>query len=128
MTTVANLMGLGMPGPLANALGNTTQAVTCAASTTASGAGAVQPGYHVVIFTAVTGANSAVLATNMALGAPYYCINPVGAAVTAILYTPNVTGALMNGATNSSVLFTTGKSAVLIQTSANVWVSIPLSP
>ena len=129
MPLVGNLMGLGLPGPLANGLGNTPQNVTCAASTTASGATTIQPGYHIVLLTAATStANSAVLSTAQSVGTPLYVVNLVASAVTASVYTPNVTGATMNGTTNGSIVLTTGKTAVLIQSTANQWVSIPLAP
>lgn len=129
MPLVTSLMGLGTPAPLAAGLGNTPQSVTCAAATTASGATLVQPGYHVVLLTAATStANSAVLSTAQSVGTPLYVVNLTASAVTASVYTPNVTGATMNGTTNGSILLTTGKTAILMQSTANVWVSFPLTP
>ncbi len=118
-------MGLGLPGPLAGGLGNTPQNVTCAASTTASGATTVTPGYHIVLLTASTStANSAVLSTAMGPGTPLYVVNLISSTVTASVYTPNVTGATMNGTTNGSILLTTGQNAVLWQSTAGQWYSV----
>src|SRR5690242_19967186 len=126
MALVSDLMNFGMPAALAGKLGNTPQSITCAAATTAAGATTIQPGYHVVLLTAATStANSAVLSTAQSVGTPLYVVNLVASSVTASVYTPNVTGATMNGTTNGSILLTTGKTAVLIQTTANVWVSFP---
>ena len=125
MPKVESLMGLGTPAALAAGLGNSKQAVTCAAATTASGAGAIAPGLHVVLLTAATStANSAVFSTAQSVGTPIYVTNSISSSVTASVYTPNVTGALMNGTTNGSILLTTGQSAIFIQTTANEWVSV----
>jgi hypothetical protein len=55
-------------------------------------------------------------------------VNLLASVGTASIYTPNVTGATMNGTTNGSVLLTTAKTCMLIQSTANQWVSFPLSP
>ena len=125
MPLVGALMGLGMPGPLAGALGNTPQNVTCAAGTTASGATTVLLGAHIVLLTASTStANSAVLSTAASVGTPLYVCNLIASTVTASVYTPNVTGATMNGTTNGSILLTTGQSAILVQSTANQWFAV----
>ena len=129
MPLVGSLMGLGLPGPLAGGLGNTPQSITAAATTTASGATTVQPGYHIVLITcATTTANSVVISTAAGVGTPLYVVNLLASTGTASIYTPNVTGATMNGTTNGSVLLTTAKTCMLIQSTANQWVSFPLSP
>jgi len=124
MSTVADLMGLGMPAALASRLGNTPAALT---GTGTSQATAALISQHVTMLNAQTSQTGAVFSSNASLGAPIYVVSPVGvSAVTGVLYCP-VSGT-MNGTTNGSVLLTTGKTAIFVQTAALAWVSFPLAP
>jgi len=125
MSTVQDLMGLGMPAPLAARLGNTPDVKTLAANSDQASAYVVQQ--HVtVISVATTTANSIKFATGASLGAPFYVVNNLAATVTGVVYCP-VSGT-MNGTANGSVSLTTGKTAIFQQTAQSVWVSFPLAP
>ena len=124
MSTVADLMGLGMPAALAARLGNTPTAVTGAGTSQATATAISQ---HVSMVNAQSSQTGAIFASAASLGAPFYVVSPVGvSAATAVIYCP-VSGT-MNGTTNGSVVLTTGKSAIFVQTGALAWVSFPLAP
>lgn len=122
---VSDLMALGMPASEAHYLGNNVQSVTGVSTTQATGA-TIYRGAHVVLLTAATTtAQAATLASDISVGTPIYVLG-AGTVVTGTVFCP-VSGS-MNGTSNGSVDLATGKSAVFIQTSPKVWVSIPLAP
>lgn len=119
MSTVQDLMGLGMPGPLASRLGNTPTTVTTTGTTQAAAA-AIST--HVTILTPASSQTGALLPSSSSLGQMYAVNNPSSAAVTALVYCP-VSGT-MNGTTNGSLALTTGKTAIFLTTASLTWVSI----
>ena len=124
MSTVADLMGLGMPAALAARLGNTPTSITAAGTSQSTATLITQ---HVAMVNAQSSQTGAVFSSNASLGAPFFVVSPVGvSAATAVIYCP-VSGT-MNGSTNGSVLLTTGKTAIFTQTAALAWVSFPLAP
>ena len=121
-----DLMGLGMPGPLAGSLGNTPTTLTCAGTTQATAA-TIPNGLHLFVCAATGAANGAIFSTAAPLGSPYYFTVGTGSSyATATLYCQ--VGGFMNTATNGSVSLATGKSCAIIQYATNSWFSIPTSP
>ena len=122
-----DLMGLGFSAAQAEALGNTPTTITVVANGTSQAAATViPPQVHCALFTPATSAAGIILSTNALIGSPVY-VNVVGGTVaTGTVYCP-VSGT-MNGSTNGSVVMTTGKTAMFLQTSQSVWVSFPLAP
>ena len=126
MPLVSDLMGLGMPAALATRLGNTPQTIA-GAGATGGAATAIPVGQHITLFTAAsTTANGIIFATNAAVGTPQYVAVLSSSPTTGTIYCP-VSGS-MNGTSNGSVVLTTGKTAIFIQTSQSVWISFPLTP
>ena len=127
MPTTADLMGLGMPAALAF-LEGTTPVTIAPTGATQGAAASIAPGVGVVLFSAsTTTANALVFSTAWPIGD--YCIvvnvsaaNPVSGAV----FAPS--GGSMNGTANGSVTFSTGNSALFVQTTAGVWISVPKAP
>ena len=120
MSTVGDLMGLGMPGPLASRLGNTPTTLTAAASTSQTGAALITQ--HVTLVTAATGANSVIFATAASLGAVNWVTNSTGSAVALLVYCP--VSSTMNQTSNGNLSIATGKTAVFVQNAQSAWVSI----
>lgn len=128
-----DLMGLGLPGPTSNQLGITPISVTGVGATQGA-ATTFYGGSHLALFTAATTtACGMVFAANSAVGTPNYIVMLSTTSVTGTVYCP--ASGTMNGTTNGSVVLTTGKTCVIIQTSATsaggnggTWVSFPLTP
>ncbi len=117
MSTVLDLMGLGFPGPLANRLGNTPSAVTCA-GTTAGAATTLQN--KVNVLTAAGGATGAILPTAASLGSVWFITNP--SATTAVLY-PS-TGTTFNTSASTSLSIAQYNSVIAVRTSSTTWMTI----
>jgi hypothetical protein len=120
MSTIGDLMGLGMPAALAARLGNTPATLTAAASTSQTGAAVLTN--HVTLISAATGLNSVIFATAAALGTPWYITNSTASAASALVYCP-VSGT-MNQTSNGSTTLATGKTAIFIQNAQSSWVSV----
>jgi hypothetical protein len=121
MSTIGDLMGLGMPAALAARLGNTPATLAAAASTSQTGAALLTN--HVTLITAVSaGANSTVFATAASLGTPWYITNSTASGASALVYCP-VSGT-MNQTSNGSTTLATGKTAIFIQNAQSSWVSV----
>lgn len=127
MPLVENLMGLGMPAPLAGGLGNSIQNVTCTGSNATASGPNLQVGKHIALMTAAsTTACAAHLNSSQSVGTPIYVVMLPTTSVTGYMYPPS--GASLNGTTDGVVTLTTGKTAIFVQTTANVWYSFPLTP
>lgn len=115
MSTVADLMGLGMAGPLAGRLGN-TPATQAGAGTTNTGATSIQ--------TSVTNATTAssqtafIFNSGASLGRPFYFFN--SSATTALVYPP-VGGNFNGGSTDASFSVAQNKMCIFIRLSTNNW-------
>ena len=118
MSTVLDLMGLGMPGPLANRLGNTPTTITCV-GTTNTGAPVVQTGLSLLV---TASSNTAVIFNSSAsLGRPFWVFNTT--ATTALVYPP-VGGNFNNGSTDASFSLAQNKAAMFMRTNSTVWAVI----
>ena len=121
MATLQDLMGLGLPPRTASQIGFTPQSVT-PAGTTQAAAATIPPGYHLTLFTSVTGATGLVFSTAASLGIPNIVYCATGSTVTGVVYCP-VSGT-MNESTNAGLSIIAGKAALFIQTTAGKYVSI----
>ena len=110
-------MGLGIPGPLANRLGNTPSAVTCAGTTSGT---ATKLYNKVNILTAAGGATGAILPSEASLGSVWFITNPTS--TTAVLY-PS-TGTTFNTSVATSLNIAQYNSVIAVRTSATTWMTI----
>ena len=116
MSTIQDLMGLGLPGPLANRLGNSITALTTTGTDAAHAAAITN---HVTVLTTAGSQTGAILPTSMSLGAPFYVTNP--AATTGIVYPP--TGCTFTTSASTSYSMAQYNSAIFIRlTSTTVMV------
>lgn len=119
MSIISDLMGLGMPAPLAARLGNTPATLTSTGTTQATAATITT---HLTIVSGASDAG-AIFATGASIGTPFYVTVATGSTyATAKIYCP-VSGTMNSGA-NGSVSLATGKTALFIQTAQSVWFSI----
>lgn len=128
MGTTSDLMGSGMSPALASLLDFTPVSITASGTAAAQASAATIP-YNtgIALITAASAPVAAtIFSTAFAIGTPCFAVNLAASAVTASVFCP-VSGT-MNGTTNGSVLLTTGKSAIFVQTTAGVWISVPLTP
>ena len=109
MPQSTDLVGLGMAPELARELGNQASALTCAASSTQTGAAKVLTTN--VELTAAGGANSAILPATAKIGTPYFFFTTSSTA--AIIYSP--VGDVMNGTSNAGVTLAQNKAALIIK-------------
>jgi len=118
MSTVADLMGVGMPGAQANRLGNTptTQA---GAGTAAAGATLIQG--HLTNATTASSQTAFIFNAAASLGAPFWFFN--SSATTALVYPPSG-GNFNGGTTDASFSVAQNKLAVFIRISSTAWASI----
>lgn len=125
MPTADDLLGLGMPSSLASELGNQPSNLTCAGTSQATAATALTRN---VVLTAGASATGVIIPPRAKIGSPWYFSNP--GATGALVYAPASTAAVgattLNGAASTVPLtLAQNKSAILFQTKAGVWVSIP---
>ena len=115
MSTVADLMGLGMPGPLANRLGNTPAAVT-GTGTAAVGAALIQT--SVTVLTTASSQTACILPAAASLGRPFtvFCTS----ATTGLVYPPTG-GNFNNGSTDASFSLAQNKAAIFTRLSSTLW-------
>ena len=117
MSTIADLMGLGFHGPLANRLGNTPTAVTCA-GTDAAHATTLQN--KVNVLTAAGSATGAILPASASLGSVWFITNP--SSTTAVLYPP--TGCTFNTSASTSLNIAQYNSVIAVRTSSTTFMTI----
>ncbi len=111
MSTVADLMGLGMPGPLASRLGNsiTTLTTTGTSSTTAA-----TISNHVTVLSTAGSQTGAILPASMSIGAPFYVTCPT--ATSGVIYP--MSGATFTTSASTSYTMAQYNSAIFIRVSA----------
>ena len=118
MSTVQDLMGLGMPGPLASRIGNSPITIT-AVGTAAVGAAAIQSSLS--ILTTAGGATAVILPSGASLGRVFWVF--CNTATTALVF-PHTGGNFNNGTTDASFSLAQNKTAGFIRISSTVWVSV----
>lgn len=118
MSTVQDLMGLGMPGPLANRLGNTPTTIA-GTGTAAVGAALVQSG--LTNATTSSGQTAFIFNSAASLGRPFFFFN--SSATTALVYPPSG-GNFNGGSADASFSVAQNKLAIFIRISTNAWASI----
>ncbi len=118
MSTVADLMGLGMPGPLANRLGNTPTTIA-GVGTAAATAALIQTG--VTNATTAGGATAFIFNSAASLGRPFYFFN--SSATTALVY-PTTGGNFNGGTTDAAFSVAQNKAAIFFRISSTAWASI----
>lgn len=119
-----DLMGLGLPGPLAGALGNTPTAIS-ATGTTSATAATIPNGLHAFIVTSTAAANGLIFRTDAPIGTPIYAALATGSGLATATFYPQ-SGGTIN--TTTSLLLATGKSVSFIQLATATWVTIPTAP
>ena len=114
MSTIADLMGLGMPGPLAGRLGNTPTALTTTGTDSAHAAAIIN---HVTMLTTAGSQTGAILPTSASLGAPFYVTNLTSTG--AVIYPPS--GCTFNTSASTSYSMAQYNTATFIRTSSTVF-------
>lgn len=117
MATRQDLMGLGMPGPLATLLGNVPTSVTGIGTSQAGGA-LLQSMTSCVT---AGGATAYTISANTSLSRLFFVFN--GSSTTALIYPP-VGGAIGGGATDAAFSLVQGKSVIIWRFSTNVFPAV----
>lgn len=119
MSTVADLMGLGMPGALASRLGFTPTTLTTT-GTSATTAAAIQT--KLTILTTASSQTGAILPAAASLGGIFIVTNPT--ATTGIVY-PDSGGTINGGtATTGGQNIAQNKTIIFIKVANLTWVSV----
>ena len=114
MSTIADLMGLGMPGPLAARLGNTPTALTTT-GTSSTTAALIQNA--VTQLTTAASQTGAILPAAASLGRPFYVTNLT--ATGAVVYPP--AGCTFNTSASTSYSMAQYNTATFIRISSRVF-------
>lgn len=117
MATQSDLMGLGMPGPLATLLGNTPTVVTGVGTTQATGATLRSMSSLVT----AGGATAFTISANTTLSRLYFVFNP--SSTTALIYPPSG-AAIGAGATDAAFSLAQGKSVIIWRFSTTVFPAV----
>lgn len=115
MATPSDLMGVGMPAPLASLVGAQATAVTCA-GTTSGTATAIKT--KLAQLTAASSQTGAILPSTALVNDEFW-VNTVSS-TSAVVYPPS--GATINGA--SSLTVAQNKTAVFKKYSATIWFAV----
>lgn len=119
MSTVADLMGLGMPGALASRLGFTPTTLTTT-GTSATTAAAITT--KLTILTTASSQTGAILPATASLGGIFIVTNPT--ATTGIVY-PDSGGTINGGtATTGGQNIAQNKTIIFVKVAALTWVSV----
>lgn len=114
MSTIADLMGLGMPAPLASRLGNTYAALTTTGTSSTTAASITQA------LTALTTASSqtgAILPSAASIGRPFYVTNLT--ATGGVVYPPS--GSTFNTSASTSYSMAQYNTAIFIRLTSTSW-------
>ena len=122
MSTKPDLMGLGMPWPLADKLGYTPVGYSGAAGVTAQSGATPLDSKLSLLTVATSTATTFLLPATPPPGTFVYCTNLFASVATAGVYP--TTGSLLNGVTNGSLTLTTGQSALFICEQSGTALSI----
>ena len=114
MSTVQDLMGLGLPGPLASRLGNTPTALTTT-GTSSTTAALIQN--HVTQLTTAGSQTGAILPSAASLGGPFYVTNLTSTG--AVIYPP--AGCSFNTSAGTSYSMAQYNTAMFIRVSSTVF-------
>ena len=115
MSTVLDFMGLGMPGPLANRLGN-TPATVAGVGTAQTGGATLQT--TATLATTSSGQTAFVLPSGASLGRPFWFFN--SSATTALVYPPSG-GAIQGGSTDAAFSVAQNKTVIFMRLSSTAW-------
>lgn len=118
MSTVQDLMGLGMPGGLANRIGN-TPATVAGVGTAQTGAAAIQT--SLTNATTAGGATAFVLPSAASLGRPFFFFN--SSSTTALVFPPT-SGTIQGGSANASFSVAQNKTAIFIRLTSTAWCAV----
>lgn len=119
MPTETDLMGEGMSPFLAAQLGNTPNLVTCAATSSQTGATVILS-KNSELSAADSSHNSAILQATSKIGSPFWFFT--SSSTSAIVYVP--VGHNLNGSANAGLTIAQNKGALLFQYKLKNWMSI----
>ena len=118
MPTSQDLMGASVPPLQAGMQGNDPSTVTTTGTSQATAAAILS---HAVTLTTASSQTGAILPSTAKIGTPYYVSCPT--ATTGVVYAP--VGHTLNGSASTSGLsIAQNKTAIFIQISYKVWVSL----
>lgn len=118
MAMISDLMGLGMPGPLASLLGNTP---TTIAGVGTSQAGAAKLNASMVQLTTGSGQTAFIFNSAASLSRLYFIYN--SSATTALLF-PGVGGTIVGSSQDASLSLAQNKSVMVWHYSSLIWVPL----
>jgi hypothetical protein len=120
MSTIQDLMGLGMSGWLAGRLGNSVTLNLAGVGTAQTGAAAITN--KVTTATTSSGQTAFVLPTNASIGSVWYFFNQ--SATAALVYPPpGVSGTINGGSTDASFSVAQNKPTIFVRASTAVWMA-----
>ena len=120
MSTIQDLMGLGMPGPLASRIGNNVTAALAGVGTAQAGAAAIRT--KVTTGTTSGGATAFILPSAASIGSVWYFMN--NSATAALVYPPaGVSGTINNGSADASFSVAQSKPTTFIRVSTVAWMA-----
>jgi len=114
MPQATDLMGHGMDPFLANDLGNTANAPTCAGTTRAAAATIKTTNTEL---TAAGGATGAIFQSTAKIGSPYYLFN--SSATSAVIYVPS--GSAINTVVDDTYTLAQNKAVTFMQYKLHFW-------
>ena len=117
MATVLDLMGVGMPAALANFLGRSSSAVTCAGTTSGT---ATTLQNKIAVLTAAGSATGVILPAGASIGSAWFLTNP--SATTAVLYPP--AGNTFDTSGSTSLNIAQYNSVIAVRTTSTTWMTI----
>ena len=117
MATVADLMGYGMPAALAQFLGKTPAAVTCA-GTSSTTATTMQS--KIAVLTAASNQTGVIIPASASLGSVWYLTKP--GSTGAVLYPP--AGCTFDTSASTSLNIAQYNSVAVIRTSSTTFMTI----
>jgi hypothetical protein len=116
MSTVQDLMGLGMPAALANRLGNSVTALTTTGTTAGTAAKITT---HVTVLT-TAGSQTGAILPDSSLGQPYYVVNSTSTG--GVVYPSTGTTFITSASTSYSMAQYNG--AIFIRVTSTTWAVI----
>ena len=120
MSTIQDLMGLGMPGQLAGRLGNNVTTALAGVGTAQTGAAAITN--KVTSGTTAGGATAFVLPSSASIGSVWYFLNTSSTAAL-VFPPPGVSGTINGGSADASFSVAQNKPTIFVRISSVAWLA-----
>ena len=117
MSTIPDLMGLGMPAALAARLGNTPTPLTTTGTSSTTAANITN---KVTVLTTASSQTGAILPSAASLGSVFYVTNPTSTG--GVIYPP--TGNTFNTSASTSYAMAQYNSAIFVRLTSTTWMVV----